>query len=504
MSDDAPKNSWGSYLRVFVPWLLAFAVFALLVTGATLYLNTSGPESVVLQDPYWGLAKWYLLDVHVVFSIVAVMAGLAWVVLRLKQGRQAPPVTRGRRMAFALAGIVVGILIARWVVEEHPILVETIRATHYPSSRLPDQITLTWAGDPKTTQSVQWRTSPDTEPGQVRVRPASEPDASWTVVPGESILWESERLASDQDILRWTARLTNLSPGTAYTYQVGQGDYWAAERSFETAPAGNAPFSFLYLGDSQEGLLDYGKLVEAAVQRHPDIGFILLAGDLVNRGCDRDDWDLFFHASRNLYDRYTLVPVIGNHDDCDYLDPRLYVNFFDLPTDGSGGVPPEHTYSFEYGDASFVVLNSNLSPEDQAPYLEAQLAASDTTWKFAVWHHPAYASKPNRDEPEVQDHWVPLVDEYDVDVVLQGHDHAYMRSYPMRGGEIVDSPSEGAVYFVSVSGTKYYDQVDRDYIAKGFEEVSTYQVIDIDGPTMTYTAYTLDGEEVDKLVIDKS
>lgn len=503
MTNDKPGGSWGSYCLTFARWLLAFSLFAIVVTGAVLYFKTSGPDTVVLQDPYWGLAKWYFLDIHVVFAFLAVLLGGLWgaaVVLKRPHPAALP---RGRRIAVSVAAVVIGILIARWVVDQHPILVDTIRATAYPSSRIPDEITLTWQGDPKTTQSVQWRTSPDAGDGQVRVRPSAQPDAPWTLVAAEHAASVAERLANDRANWWHTARLTGLSPGTAYTYQVGQGDYWTSERGFRTAPAGDEPFSFLYLGDSQEGLLDYGHLTELAVERHPEVAFIVLAGDLVNRGCDRDDWDLFFHASRNVFDRYTLVPVIGNHDDCGVTDPRLYTGFFDLPTDGSDALSPEQTYSFQYSNASLVVLNSNLAAGEQAPYLDTELAKSTATWKFTSWHHPAYASKPNRDEPEVQENWIPLIDKHKVDIVLQGHDHAYMRTYPMRGGKIVDSPADGTVYLVAVSGTKYYDQVARDYIAKGFEDVSTYQVIRIDGAKLRYEAYNMAGELVDELDIDK-
>jgi len=36
-----------------------------------------------------------------------------------------------------------------------------------------------------------------------------------------------------------------------------------------------------------------------------------------------------------------------------------------------------------------------------------------------------------------------LFDKYHVDMALQGHDHAYLRTYPMNNQERVDSPQKG-------------------------------------------------------------
>src|SRR5690606_26571695 len=106
--------------------------------------------------------------------------------------------------------------------------------------------------------------------------------------------------------------------------------------------------------------------------------------------------------------------------------------------------------------ALFIVLDSNLSAGDQVDWLREQLESSDATWKFAICHHPAYSSAPHRNNVGVREAWGSLFDKYHVDMVLQGHDHAYLRTYPMKAGKRVDSAAEGTYYVVSVSGTKFY------------------------------------------------
>ena len=112
---------------------------------------------------------------------------------------------------------------------------------------------------------------------------------------------------------RYTATLRDLAPGTTYVYTAGSGDS-AASGEFTTAPAASEPFSFVYMGDAQNGLDEWGVLVNGAIRRRPDAAFYIMAGDLVDRGAARDDWDSFFHNASNVYDRRQLVPAIGNHE----------------------------------------------------------------------------------------------------------------------------------------------------------------------------------------------
>ena len=139
-------------------------------------------------------------------------------------------------------------------------------------------------------------------------------------------------------------------------------------------------------------------------------------------------------------------------------------------------------------------------------WLEEQLKACQAVWKFAVYHHPAYSSAPRRDNIEVREIWGALFDRYHVDMALQGHDHGYLRTKPMRAGQAVSSPAEGTVYVVSVSGSKYYDVGSFDYADKTLDHVSTCQIIDIEtggANKLTYRAYDASGAVVDEFTIVK-
>jgi hypothetical protein len=385
-------------------------------------------------------------------------------------------------------------------------LLGVFRKTAYPATATPDHVVLTWSDDPRSTQTIQWRTAPGLGTGYVQYHPLETPDDA-KVLPAERTEISDPHLANDPVNHRYTVTLRGLAPGTTYAYRVGAGSDgpWGETLTFATAPDGPVPFKFVYMGDAQNGLDTWGKLLAKAHADEPDARFYVMAGDLVNRGVERDDWDSFFHNARGVFDQRQLVPCIGNHEDQGDNGPWMYLDLLALPKNGPESITPERAYSFTYSNALFVVLDSNLAPHTQSAWLEQQLANSTATWKFVVYHHPAYASSPRRDNPLLRNQWTPLFDKYHVDLALQGHDHAYLRTYPMHNQERVGSPAEGTIYIVSVSGTKFYDQAEHPYTEFGMTNVATYQVLDItiDGDRLVYKAYDIDGELRDEFVIEK-
>ncbi|MDG3004095.1 purple acid phosphatase family protein [Paludisphaera mucosa] len=396
--------------------------------------------------------------------------------------------------------------------------------THSPSADQPDQVVISLSDDPTRRLVWSWRTAPDVESSVVRIAPAkyqtpeddptSPPDlVGMRIVEGDSRLVRSPGLLNDPVIRRHAVTVDGLEPDTMYYYSVGDGAprNWGSWRTVKTGPTRPKRLEFLYLGDAQTGFEGWGALVTAAFRRHPGMDFIFLAGDLVDRGNERTNWDHFFLRAAPVFDRVTVMPAVGNHE---YLDqgPRLYNAFFRLPQDG----PPDTTaglvYSFRYGGAFFAVLDSTAAvmsetqARKQAEWLDEALANAHADWKFVVFHHPIYPSHPTRDNPVIREHWVPVFDRHHVDMVLQGHDHAYLRTPPMRNHERVSTSEEGTTYVVAVSGDKFVlDQPPRPYIEVGRTEVSTYQTIEIDEPSrrLTFRAWTIDGGIADSFVIQK-
>jgi len=383
------------------------------------------------------------------------------------------------------------------------------RPTLAPSSATPDQVCLTPAGNPQTEQAVGWRTSAAVSDGWVEYGRADGPEGvAPLVVEAVRGAIEDKQVKNDPVNHRFSAVMAGLEAGTTYRYRVGSREVgnWSPWHSFKTAPAGNENFSFVYLGDAQIGLQRFGSVAKKAFDASPAAAFYIVAGDLVNRGNFRNEWDEYFKESAGIFEQRTTLPALGNHDYSRDAVPHMYLEIFTLPANGPKDLLPELAYTYRYGNALFVVLDSNLPPAGQAQWLEEQLSTTDATWKFVVFHHPLYSSVAHRDNPEVREHWEPIFDKYHVDVAFQGHDHAYLRTHPMKGGKRAASAAEGTYYLVSVSGTKYYEQGDFDYSAVAFTKVSTYQIIDIEvGPVnkLTYRAYDEEGALRDEFVIEK-
>jgi len=486
-------------LRHFLGAYLLTAAALAAATGVFLHTGSRGSDAAMVDWRFMRMTWWYLVDIHVVLSFAALAAGAAWGLLRLAPRRR-PTSLRVRALA-SCAGAALAVYTAWYVIDEHPVLVHDARLTDHLASVYPDQLTLTWASDPAPTQSVQWRTAHVNGEHFLRYRPAD--GGPWTTVAAETARLEDPHLVNEATCLRHTAALSGLAPGTAYTCQAGNHDLWSPPATFTTADPATERFSFVYMGDVQTGIEAWSGLIAAADAQCPDAAFHILAGDLVNKGCHRDEWDALFHAAGDVFARKPLVPIIGNHDDCDDGGPWMYLELLDLPKNGPAGIEAERAWSFTYGNAFFVGLDSNLDPDTQTAWLEEQLAGSDARWKFVLLHHPAYSSKPHRDNREIREAWTPVFDRHHVAIAFQGHDHAYTRTWPLRGGERIDDPDQGVNYVLAVAGDKYYEQEERDFVAVARTELSTYQVIDIDGGRLHYRAFDLQGNLVDELRLSR-
>jgi len=168
----------------------------------------------------------------------------------------------------------------------------------------------------------------------------------------------------------------------------------------------------------------------------------------------------------------------------------------------------------DYQDVRIIVLNSNDLLEEQTEYVRKQLESSKAKWNILTCHHSIFAPAVGRDFQFARENWKPLLDKYNVDLVLNGHDHTYARGHvPFRFAEKGPSEDLGTIYVTSVSGPKQYD-LDKDqlegYGVQGYQLDQTgdytqfYQVITVEGNKLTYVAYNALGEEHDRVVIKKN
>jgi len=169
---------------------------------------------------------------------------------------------------------------------------------------------------------------------------------------------------------------------------------------------------------------------------------------------------------RVLQDKF--VGVLGNHD---AEDADIYRNLF--------GHPPTTNWNFsiDLQDGLVHILAINTESPD-IPFISNDLKSTQSKWKIVIFHRPIYTSPGEHapDEAEIRDKVVPLFDQYHVNLVLQGHNHNYQRSYPLNYGSGDDKPkvvASGTTYIVAgTGGESHYDFNGQSYyIAKQFADI---------------------------------
>jgi acid phosphatase type 7 len=373
------------------------------------------------------------------------------------------------------------------------------RETPFPSTEQPGPIFLTWSEDPKTTKNMQWRTSTAVEEGAARVR--RKGDDHVQVLKAERLVMEDLMLANDRFCHWFTAIARGLAPGTEYEYQVGSGEHWSEWIGFRTAPEAPAPFTFFHCSDTHSNPA-WGEVFRETFQRNPHAAFTVISGDLVGTGLEREDWDEFLTYGEEVFRTTPVNPAIGNHDAQLGLGAGMYLEIFGLPKEGPEDIPEESAYTFTYSNTQFFVLDVMSPHAPQTAWLRAELAKSEAPWKVAVYHFPPFAQR--RAYPLLEEAWGTLFDEYGVDLVLTGHVHHYMRSHPMRGGEVAGPGEKGTVYVTSVSIPGRPDRGPKpDYIAATAGGGQIVNVIDVEGDTLRFRAMTAGGEVKDEFTLEK-
>jgi hypothetical protein len=185
---------------------------------------------------------------------------------------------------------------------------------------------------------------------------------------------------------------------------------------------------------------------------------------------------------------------------------------FTLPSHGPQGLE-ETCYSFVYQNTRFVVLNSNLKLEEQATWLDKTLSENTSPWIVCTFHHPVFSTAKDRDNVQVRALWKPILDKYNVDLVLQGHDHTYGRTgletpHVETIGNVPTGVAHrdahiGTIYVVSVSGPKMYNLDQKQFMVRVAEDTQLYQVIKIDGMKLRFESRTATGELYDAFELTK-
>lgn len=391
--------------------------------------------------------------------------------------------------------------------------------------------------------------------------------------------------------LNYAATIAQLDLGRPYRYRVREGARTVVEGYFTTRKPRGTPIRFVAFGDNSYGDAGQRAIAWHAHQARPD--FVMNTGDNVyEHGLDSEYIRYFFpiynadvgspQTGAPLLRSVPFYTVLANHDvegkDANKhpvadlamaADALGYYTAMHLPMNGPV-TPPQPTpligptdafraaagdrfprmqsYSFDYGDAHFLCLDSNVYVDPTSPgwseFIERDLTHTDAPWKIVVYHHPAFNVGTKHYSEQQMRVLSPLFERMGVSLVLSGHEHVYQRTRPFTfapsgpggaadigsgkrfvpgtftvdtrfDGKSVTTP-HGIIYITTGAGGKeLYDpgftnapdqwlhEEDSHvaYNARMFTDLHSFTIVEIDGHTLTLRQVDENGREVDRMTM---
>lgn len=425
--------------------------------------------------------------------------------------------------------------------------------------RLPSHIAVSLGEDSSTQMSITWLTKYSVTGTDIELVPYSEnPKFTGNPTSGKKVEASCEQVGKTyfgadlgilglmpytRDYAKHTIKLSGLEKGTKYCYRVGDAErgWWSEAGVIETASGNDEGFTFFYLTDPQAQRPDqyerFASVLNAAIAEYPAAKFIVSAGDQVDEGRNVKHWSYFLNSTDKLLS-LPYMPTTGNHED----EEAAITENFVLPNVPEQNLDTGVYYSYDYNDVHFSVLNTNDDEDDklsnaQIEWLKNDIKSSDAKWKIVVLHKAPYSNGSHFDDGEVEGirkQLGTLLPYLGVDLVLQGHDHVYLRTDAMVANAAVPSTTstaefDGLEYFVKhnpkgtiysicgTSGVKVYQTKDEAETDESFPraeklntentENSMFSAITVEGDSLYYNAYEVeDGKavRVDNFAIEKT
>ena len=242
---------------------------------------------------------------------------------------------------------------------------------------------------------------------------------------------------------------TGLKAGKDYCYKAiskGNGTQFESDLYvFRTQPEIHSSFSFAITsetGGSRSPLRTMDLLANSIAAERPD--FMLFLGDMVYNGHRKQDWDDYlFTPFRSVLSHTPFYHCAGNHE-----DHSVHMDHYLCP-------PKERYYSFTYGCAQFICLDSTALSEHkkhekdmfrieltepisldnpQISFLISALENSKALWKFVYLHYPPYFS--GTWEAASLRPLCEIFENYGIDIVFTSHAIVYERSHPIHNNSI--------------------------------------------------------------------
>ena len=358
-------------------------------------------------------------------------------------------------------------------------------------TNLPQGIRLTVVDTLETSMGISWYT----------MKNASNPRVEYSLFADfEEIISIKPNVSLISTYFIYHANITNLEANKTYFYRVCSDRENQREiMNFTTLSTASSTTRFLIYGDSRSQSEERKMVSEGIYGGFLDrFDFFLHTGDIVEDGRVQEQWNNYFDDTE-VVNRYKQgIYVEGNHERG--LATKMYDNLL------MNSTSENRYYAFSFKEIGFIILNSNpyvAGDDEQTDWLNATLFdySKRNTYNLVYLHHPILHE---RIDPYFQESWTPLFDEYNVSLVLCGHNHNYERSFPMTNStskEFNDSELynytnlSDPIYIVTGgAGAPLYDIYNHTFIAET-KSAYSFVLVEIE-KDHTETTLTLEAWEV--------
>lgn len=321
------------------------------------------------------------------------------------------------------------------------------------------------------------------------------------------------------DYYQHEAKITGLDAATSYPYELWLGsERVASGASFRTAPSvGTGPIRFIAFADSGIGSSAQKSLAAQMAADRSD--FILHGGDIVYGSTSTSgdasyktyqSW--FFDIYRDWLKTTPFFPAMGNHDARSTNKyGAAYLDLFVLPEEAGASAYPDHAeryYSFDYGPAHVVMLDTERAFQDparravQLDWLASDLASTSQPWKIAVMHRSPYSAKGEHgSDLTVRQAFGPVLERYGVQLAITAHEHVYERSVPWR--ESSDRTRQAVTYIITGGGGARLYPAGIDTWTAYSKSTYQYLRVNIDGCVLSTVAVNRYGTTFDPFTLNR-
>ncbi len=303
-------------------------------------------------------------------------------------------------------------------------------------------------------------------------------------------------------LVYYHAEIDNLKPASEYCYRVLHPQDTTTWKTFKTYPD-RKEIQFIFIGDIQDNVARISQSFFQEIDSlHPDVSLYLLGGDAIHRPMNIC-WDEWYSSMAHIAEKTPILATAGNHEYLKGLPPRLDERFyFTFPIYDRENSGDNACAYIEMGDVAFFILDSNKefwTYPAQRNWLKSKMKHSNAKWKVVALHHPIYSVRGALNNILQRMAFNGVIKECGATLVLQGHEHAYMRKATVDGSKqtvpiYITSNSSPKNYCIEFTGDgQRYGGGDR-----------YYQCIKASGDTLSIATYNSTHQLYDKIVVTDS